>query len=585
MSESLGDTNSLLAVDVGTVTTRVALFDVVEGCYRFIASGQAPSTAAAPHKDLREGISQAIEALQTITGRMFLGQDRRLIVPARDGKGVDVFAATFSSGPPIRTVIVGLVDDISVESTRRLARSIYARVVDTIGLEDKRKPEEQIDSLLRLRPDLILIAGGTDNGATHAVSQLIEMIGLACSTLPAENRPAVLFAGNKNLADEIKASLQSQTLSLSISPNIRPDLESEDLQPAQFALTKLYTRIRRSQIRGVDELNALAGDTLMPTVYAEGRIIRFFSRMQDSSKGILSVDLGATAACLAAGFYGELILGVYPELGLGESLANLLRYTNLYEILKWIPLEVTAETVREYLYQKSIYPASLPATPEDLAIEQALARQTLAVAVKSLSKDFPRLARRPAPALSPYFETIFACGSAITCAPTLGQSLLILMDAIQPIGNTNMILDQNNLLPALGAAASRNTILPIQILESGALLGLATVVGAYASVPPGTRILTGRLVNQNGDESRIEITQGALEVFPLQIGQSGRLYLRPSRHTDIGLGFGNTQKAGFPVTGTALGVVIDARGRPLRLPANVVRRRDNIKKWLRVLGG
>ena len=69
--------NSLLAVDVGTVTTRAALFDVVEGSYRFIASGQAPTTAAAPFKDISEGVHQAIENLQTVTGRKFLGDDQQ----------------------------------------------------------------------------------------------------------------------------------------------------------------------------------------------------------------------------------------------------------------------------------------------------------------------------------------------------------------------------------------------------------------------------------------------------------------------------------------------------------------------------
>ena len=35
----------------------------------------------------------------------------------------------------------------------------------------------------------------------------------------------------------------------------------------------------------------------------------------------------------------------------------------------------------------------------------------------------------------------------------------------------------------------------------------------------------------------------------------------------------------------ALGVVIDARGRPLQLPSDAVRRRELFKKWLWTLGG
>jgi hypothetical protein len=585
MLGSLVNTDSLLAVDVGTVTTRAALFDVVEGFYRFIASGHAPTTAAAPFKDLSEGVRQAIENLQIVTRRKFLGEDRRLIMPANEGKGVDTFAATLSAGPAVKTVVVGLLDDVSLESALRLARTVYTRVVDTIGLNDKRKPEQQIDSLLHLQPDLILFAGGTDNGATRSVQRLMETIGLACYILPAEKRPALLFAGNAKLAEKIKSGLQLLTSSLSVSPNLRPTLETEDLQPAQHALTRLYTQIRRSQMNGVDELNTWAGDTLMPTACAEGRIIRFLSQVYDSSKGILGVDLGASAATVAAAFGGELTLGVYPQLGLGESLANLLRYTSLEEILKWIPLDIPAEVVQSYLHQKSIYPASLPATPEDLAIEQALARQTLSVALNSVAKDFPRRVRHAFPGLTPYFEPILVGGSVITRAPALGQSLLILLDAIQPVGITTMILDQNNLLPALGAAASRNSILPVQVLESGAFLGLATVVAPYLNAQLGTPVLHGRLVYQNGNESRLDIKLGALEVLPLPVGQSGRLYLQPLHHADVGFGPGHTRDSGIPVTGTALGVVIDARGRPLRFPTDAERRRAIIKKWLWTLGG
>jgi hypothetical protein len=585
MAGPLVNADSLLAIDVGTVTTRAALFDVVKETYRFIASGQSLTTAAAPLKDLSEGVRLAVENLQIVTGRKFLDDDRHLIVPASEGKGVDYFAATFSAGPAVKTVVVGLLDAVSVESAQRLARTIYARVVDTIGLNDKRKPEQQIDSLVRLRPDLILVTGGTDDGATKSVRRLIETIGLACYLLPAENHPALLFAGNKKLAEEIKTGMQSLTLALSISPNIRPNLETEDLQPAQHALANLYTQIRRNQMSGVDELNSWSGNTLMPTAYAEGRIIRFLSRVYDSSKGILGVDVGASATSVAAAFGGELTLGVYPQLGLGEGLSNLLHFTSLIEIMKWIPLDIPSETVRDYLYQKSIYPASLPATPEDLAIEQALVRQNLSVALNSLAKDFPLHVRRAAPGLIPYFEPILACGSAITRAPTLGQSLLILLDGIQPVGISTIILDQNNLLPALGAAASRNSILPIQILESGAFLGLATVIVPYSSVRPGTPILTGRLVYQNGNENRIDVKQGVLEILPLPVGQSGRLFLQPLHHTDIGFGSGITNEAGIPVTGTALGVVIDARGRPLPFPADAGRRRDIIKKWLWTLGG
>jgi hypothetical protein len=39
------------------------------------------------------------------------------------------------------------------------------------------------------------------------------------------------------------------------------------------------------------------------------------------------------------------------------------------------------------------------------------------------------------------------------------------------------------------------------------------------------------------------------------------------------------------VVGGVLGVVIDARGRPLALPEDPTRRRELIKKWLWTVGG
>ncbi len=586
MPASMVDAESLLAIDVGTVTTRAALFDVVEGSYRFIATGQAPSTTAAPFKDLGEGVHRAIENLQTITGRRFLADDQNLIIPAHEGNGVDALAATLSAGPAIKTVVVGLLNDVSVESMQRLARSLYTRVVDTIGLNDRRKSEEQIDSLLRLSPELILVAGGMDGGATRSVQHLIETVGLACYLLPADKRPALLFAGNKNLTGEVKSTLQPLTSALGISSNIRPDLNTENLLPAQHALTDLYTQIRRGQMNGVDQLNSWSRNTLMPTAYAEGRIMRFLSQVYDSSKGLLCVDLGASASTVAAAFGGELVMGVYPQLGLGEGLSNLLRYTSLEEICRWIPLDIPPENVRDYLYQKSCYPASLPATAEELAIEQAAARQILSVSLNGIAKDFPaRRIRRVAQGLTPFFEPILAGGSVITKAPTLGQSLLLLLDGIQPLGITTIIMDQNSLLPALGVAATHNSILPVQVLESGAFLGLATVIAPYANVRQGTSILRGRLVYQNGNESHLDVKQGALELLPLPVGQSGRLYLTPLHRADIGFGPGRSLGEGIPVTGTALGIVIDARGRPLHFMANVARQREIIKKWYWTLGG
>ncbi|NOY97833.1 MAG: hypothetical protein GXP40_01340 [Chloroflexi bacterium] len=584
MPASIIEGDSLLAVDVGTATTRAMLFDVVDGRYRFIAIGQSPTTAQAPFKDIGEGVRQAIENLQNVTGRTFIDTDRRLITSSQpDGSGVDAFTATISAGSTLKVVVAGLLSDVSLESAKHLAESTYARVVETLGLNDTRLAQEQIDSIINACPDLIVIAGGTDGGASHSLQKVLEVIGLACYLLPQDKRPAILFAGNQEMEAEVRSSLAPLTSSIHIAPNIRPSVEVEDLQPARKELGRAFVDIRKRQIKGVEELDMWTGGHLLPSAFAEGRILHFLSKLYGDDKALLAVDLGASSATVMAGFGNGLTMSVYPHLGMGVGLAGLLQYTTLENIARWLPTDVPPQTLNDYLYQKALYPTSIPATKEDLYIEQALARETLQIALQTSQKKFPASAPVLREGLLPLFEIILAGGSVISNAPTLGQSLLLLLDAVQPAGITTIILDQNNLLPALGAAAERNSILPVQVLESGAFVNLATVVSPISTARYGTPILRARLIYDDGTESSVDVRQGGLETLPLSIGQTARLNVRPLRRADIGQGPGRSSS--IRVNGSALGIVLDARGRPLNLPADAVRRRELNKKWHWTVGG
>lgn len=584
MPVSLLEDSSLLAVNVGASSTRAVLFDVVEGQYRFIASGQAPSTAEAPYKDVTLGVYQAIENLQRITGKTLLDQNSQLIAPVQnDGSGVDAFAATLSAGPTLRAVVVGLLSEVSLQSAQRLAETAYLQVIETFGLNDARKPDEQIDAVLRARPDVIILTGGTDGGASRSVQKIIESIGLACYLMPEEKRPAILFAGNRSLADSVKGSLGKLTPSLHFSPNVRPSLDTEDLGPASRELAQVLSDVRKRQMPGVDQLAAWTGGRILPTAYAEGRIIRFLSQMNGANRGILGVDIGTTAAVVAAGFNGKLTLGVYPQFGLGENLPGLLGYAELEDIMRWLPLDIAPSVVRDYLYQRSLYPGTIPATKEDHAIGHAITRQVLYLALREARRSFPPEARLVKKDLMPLFEPILAGGGALSDAPTPGQSLLLLLDALQPVGITSIIIDQNNLLPLLGAAAESNHLLPVQVLESGAFMSLGTIVSVISSASYGQPVLRARLTYEDGTEARAEVKFGGLEILPLAMGQTARLSLQPLQRADVGNGPG--RNAAVQVAGGVMGVVIDARGRPLTLPDDAVRRRELLKKWLWSVGG
>jgi hypothetical protein len=183
----------------------------------------------------------------------------------------------------------------------------------------------------------------------------------------------------------------------------------------------------------------------------------------------------------------------------------------------------------------------------------------------------------------PPLDLILAGGGAISDGVSLGQSLLLLLDAIQPVGIMPILIDQNNLLPLLGVAGERHNYLPVQVIDSGAFIGLGTVISLVATANYGDQILRARLMYGDGTEARAEVKFGGLEILPLPSGESARLTLQPSSRADAGLGPGKSGT--ISVTGGALGVVLDARGRPLKLPADPVRRRELIKKWYYTVGG
>ena len=496
---------------------------------------------------------------------------------------MDTVVVTLSAGPVIKTVIVGLLKDVSLESARRLAESTYTRIVDTIGLNDLRKPDQQIDSLLHLRPDLVVISGGTDGGASRSIQKVLEPIGLACFLLPEEKRPDVLFAGNEKMEDEVKNLMGSLATSLHFSPNVRPSLETEDLDPAERELARMFINIRKRQIKGVDTLDLWSSGHILPTGYATGRMVRFLAKVYGGEKGILSVDIGSSAAIISAGFNHKSTLSFYPQFGLGENLSRMQNYTTLEDILRWSSLDIPVSVLRDYLYQKSLYPASIPATKEDFAISQAVSRQALYLAMQSARRDFPENIATINPTLTPLFESIVAGGGALSDASRPGLSLLLLLDSIQPVGVTTIMLDQNSLLPLLGAAVSQNSILPVQVYKSGAFLSVGTVISPVVAASYGTVVLRAKLNYENGAEAQVDLKYGSIETLPLSSGEVGKLSIQGLRGADIG--FGSGRSLTIPVSGGDLGVVFDGRGRPLDLPSDSVRRRELIKKWNWALGG
>ena len=161
---------------------------------------------------------------------------------------------------------------------------------------------------------------------------------------------------------------------------------------------------------------------------------------------------------------------------------------------------------------------------------------------------------------------------------------MVLLDAIQPTGVCTLVMDPHSLTPALGAAAGPLPMVAVQVLGSGGFVSLGTVVAPVGRARLDRPVLKLRLEKEgSGEVVEGEVRFGQLVVLSLGPGEYGRLTLRPEQGFDVG--FGGAGKAGaVRVTGGAVGLIIDARGRPLQLGKDEGRRRELNQKWLWDIG-
>jgi len=577
---------SILVADCGTVLTKVVLLDRVEGAYRFIARGEALTTADAPWQDVILGVQHAIEQVEEATGRRLLDEAGDLVSPEGDaGVGVDAFVGLVSAPRPLQVLLAGLVRNLSLVSAERAAAGTYSQVAGLITRDPEvgwMSEEEQVRLILDRRPEVICIVGGTDGGAAEPVLELVSAAALGCSMLKEEERPLILYAGNKALRERVVKAMGGLT-DVRPADNVRPEPDVENLEGVRAELEALYNQRRVEQLPGVEWLHRWSATPLAPTASAFAQLIRYIWYLDESPKGTLGIDIGAAHTTVAAVFGGDLDLTVRAGTGSAFGGVEVLE-EDRESVLRWVPASLEAEVARGMLLNKEARPWTVPEEEEELWLEQAVAREVIRKAVRAAAAGWRTNGARPYPHLSPLFDPILLSGGVLAGTPRPGQAALIALDAIEPIGISTLLLDMHGLAPALGGVARLNPLATVETLDGGGIVNLATVVAPVGRAREGEIILRVRIRYERGGTLELEVPSGSLEVLPLPSGEEAILELRPRGGIDVGLG--RPGKGGRRrVRGGLVGLIIDARGRPLRLPSDPEECRARVQQWLWDVGG
>jgi hypothetical protein len=138
-------------------------------------------------------------------------------------------------------------------------------------------------------------------------------------------------------------------------------------------------------------------------------------------------------------------------------------------------------------------------------------------------------------------------------------------------------VDGLGIAPALGALASLNADAAASVIERDAFITLGTVIVPVAANRDGLVSMKVQLRPANAGEVSLEVDHGSLEVVPLASGQKAALQVQGTNAIELGQGRKGTFKG--DVEGGALGLIIDARGRPIPLPTDPDKRREKVQQW------
>jgi uncharacterized protein (TIGR01319 family) len=582
----------ILATDCGSTTTKAILIERREGEFRLVARGEAPTTVEAPFEDVTIGVRNSFAELEELTGRSLLDRGDALIKPSLGARGVDGYFSTSSAGGGLQVVVVGLVRRMTAESAQRAALGAGAIVMDVLALDDGRVPHQRIEQMRSLRPDMILLSGGTDGGEVRRVVMMAELIAAAnpqarlgvCYRLP------VIYAGNADCRDDIRRVLGDK-FDLTIVDNLRPAMETENLGPTRHAIQELFLQHVMAQAPGYNKLIPMADAEIMPTPAAVGNMMQVVAARDDLN--LLGVDIGGATTDVFSVFDGAFNRTVSANLGMSYSISQVLAEAGIEALRRWLPVEYDPRRLSSRIRNKMIRPTTIPQTVLSLMAEQAVAREALRLAFdqhrqlatglkgvqrkRDISEAFSQEVTGEGAIDMMRMDMIIGSGGVLSHAPRRVQAAVMMVDAFQPQGVTTLAVDSIFMMPHLGVLAGVHEEAAMQVFWRDCLVPLGACVAPRGQGRLGDACMTVTIERARGSQT-FQLRVGDLTRVPLAAGEEAQVTVDPLRRFDCGAGPG--RRGSWTVHGGEAGIILDARGRPIVWPAVEDQRRDLVSRWL-----
>ena len=556
---------SYLIVDINSRTTKAILVERTAGGYRLGGVSETMTTMDAPVLDVAVGVKTALAELEGSTGKKILDGNK----PSAAHR----FMASSSTGGGLHMVVGGVISLISGESAQRAALGAGALLMDQFSKDDRRPHFEKIARLRSLKPDIMLMAGGTDGGAVAQVLEMAELVNTADvkPRFGEEYQLPFIYAGNVEIRDEVKKVLGEEHYATRMVENVRPVISKENLGPAREGIYDAYMEHVIVHSPGYDELIQWTEEPLLPTQAAVGKLLYAYAEAR--AVNLIGVDVGGETTDVYSVFNGIFNRSLNADIGITYGVMNIVKETGLGNVMRWLPPEMDERDVRNMVGNMMLHEHET-LSPEQMIVQAAVAREAVRLGLekhkdiasrlkgsligRSISDMFDQALEKT---IINLFKTHVVVGKGrVFRDQSALESAMILVDSLEPMGVTEIMVDRSSIMPPLGNLLGVNHDAALQILVEESLTGLATCVAPMGKTREGEEAVTVQMT-VDGSEMVESVTVGDIRLVPLGVDEVAEATFTPHRRLDLGAGRGKQVKK--QIQGGEVGLLLDARRRPL----------------------
>lgn len=396
-----------------------------------------------------------------------------------------------------------------------------ASLVALAGTRDGRTFVERAELLRDARPELIVIVA-PDRRDGQEMIDLAEALRFG----GAHQRPLphILVSGDMRVRERLSAACSDYTFEA--LPDIRTPAGRE----------ALVARLRAVRRRGQSEV-VLRDEALEAAARAMAT---------EASADVVVLDVTGGATSVIHARPNGAVLGIHERLGVGAAADRVVARGGLDRVRRWIPRAVEAPALLERVYNRARWPDAIPASVLALTLEMALARESIAHTLADAENAGASLD-------AAFAAPLLVLTGRLAQLPRAAQSLLVAIDVFGATGPTLVSRASGDALVAAGALAARGRVATLPTIDA-----LAIVAEMWPR-----RSATVKITDANGLQQE-RVVRGSFLLVPTK----GRVEI---------------VMTGFTVRPRAeeleLGVVIDARGRPLALPPRDAERIPTLARW------